>query len=83
MQLSYDEKIKKIEEKEKQLHEQKSKLIKTMKKEAAIEKQKRHLKIGSLIENIFDAEIREHELNVLKTFLEERSEEIKNLFQSA
>ncbi len=82
MPLSYDERIRKIEEKEKQLQEQKSKLIKTMKKEAAIEKQKRHLKTGSLIESIFDAEIGKAELNVLKAFLEGHSEEIKNLFQS-
>lgn len=83
MSLSYNEKIKKIDEKTRQLKEQKNKLLKTMKKEAEIEKQKRHLKIGSAIEQLFDTEIGERELNVLKNFLENHGEEIKYKIQNS
>lgn len=54
-----------------------------MKKEAEIEKQKRHLKIGSAIEQLFDTEIGERELNVLKNFLENHGEEIKYKIQNS
>lgn len=83
MSLSYNEKIKKIDEKARQLKEQKNKLLKTMKKEAEMEKQKRHLKIGSVIEQLFDTEIGERELNVLKNFLENHGEEIKYRIQNS